>query len=202
MRGGFAIPKRTRGTGLRACLSYETLERVFTPVSRRQTILLVVSAVLFGTVFVNYAEYIVFAANPPNASVPPAYHLWLEVFYVIPFLSIVLFRGFYSLPFIYILGRIASLGNDFGYPIYAKFIAQSYNGSLLEWWIWMVGLGTGDRFSWIVRLPYATFQMTTELMGVNFVVRILLVTVFFFIAHKVRTKHSYTAHKNIQKLTK
>ncbi|MDI9644436.1 MAG: hypothetical protein QFX35_04360 [Candidatus Verstraetearchaeota archaeon] len=173
---------------MRITLSEDAIARIFTPVSRKQTFLLVIFAFLYGALFVNYAEYIVFTSNPPSASVPPAYHLWLEVFYMVPFFSMLLFRGIYSLPFVYVLGRIASFGNDFGYPVYAKFIAQSYTGSLLDWWVWMVGLGTSDRFSWIVRMPYATFQMTTELMGLNFVVRVLIVSAFFFVAHRVRAR--------------
>lgn len=164
------------------------LERVFRPVSRRQTLLLALLALAFGAFFVNYAEYSVFLNAPPDASPPPAYHLWLEVLYVLPFLSIALFRGACSLPFVYVLGRIASLGNDFGYPVYAKYIAHSYDGSISEWWIWMVGLGSDDKFSWVVNLPFVEYEMTSSLMGINLAVRLVLIASFFYIAHRVEAK--------------
>lgn len=152
---------------------------------RRQTALLALLALAFGALFVNYAEYSIFVNAPPAASPPYAYHLWLEVLYVLPFLSIVLFRGAFSLPFIYVLGRIASLGNDFAYPLYAKFIAHSYEGSISEWWIWMMGLGSDDKFSWAVNLPFVEYEMNSLLMGINLVVRLFVIFSFFYIAHRV-----------------
>lgn len=161
------------------------LERVFTPMGKRETALLALVALAFGALFVNYAEYSIFVNSPPAASPPYAYHLWLEVLYVLPFLSIALFRGASSLPFIYVLGRFASLGNDFAYPLYAKFIAHSYDGSISDWWIWMLGLGSDDKFSWAVNLPFVEYQMTSLLMGINLAVRLFVIVSFFYVAHKV-----------------
>jgi len=102
---------------------------------------------------------------------------------VVPFLTLILFRGPYSILFIYVLGRIASLANDFAYPLLAKYVYHGYDGSIMEWWIWIFGLGPDDRFSWIVKMPFVTYQMTSAIMGINLAVRILIISAFFLTAH-------------------
>ncbi len=164
--------------------------RIFTPVSKGQTALLVLAALAFGALFVNYIEYGVFAVLPADAIVPSMYHLWLEVLYVVPFLGIVMFGGPLSIAFVYVLGRITSLANDFAYPLYAKYIAQSYDGSVWEWWSWLSGFGSSDAFSWTVELPFFTFQMTSAMMGVNLIVRLVIIAGFFLAAHKVWSRQA------------
>jgi len=164
----------------------EFWRRVLTPVSVKQTALLALGALVFGALFVNYIEYGVFAILPADAVVPSMYHLWLEVLYVIPFLGILMFRGPLSLSFIYVLGRIASLGNDFAYPLYAKYIARSYDGSIWEWWGWLSGFGSNDAFSWTVELPFMEFQMTSAMMGINLATRLAIIAGFFIAARMIR----------------
>gem|GEM_PF-2272296 len=165
----------------------EFWRRIFIPVSGKQTALLALGALAFGAIFVNYIEYGVFAILPAGAVVPSMYHLWLEVLYIVPFLGIVMFRGPLSLAFIYTLGRITSLGNDFAYPLYAKYIAQSYDGSVWEWWGWLSGFGSNDAFSWTVELPFMEFQMTSAMMGINLAVRLAIIGGFFIMAHRIRS---------------
>jgi len=163
----------------------EFWRHVFTPVSRKQMALLALGALAFGALFVNYIEYGVFAVLPADAVVPSMYHLWLEVLYVAPFLVIAMFRGLPSLAFVYVLGRVASLGNDFAYPLYAKYIAESYDGNIWEWWSWLSGFGSSDAFSWTVELPFLTFQMTSAMMGVNLAARLAIIAGFFIAAREV-----------------
>lgn len=164
----------------------EFWRRVLTPVSVKQTALLALGALVFGALFVNYIEYGVFAILPADAVVPSMYHLWLEVLYIVPFLGIAMFRGPLSLSFIYVLGRIASLGNDFAYPLYAKYIARSYDGSIWEWWGWLSGFGSNDAFSWTVELPFMEFQMTSAMMGINLATRLAIIAGFFIAARMIR----------------
>ncbi len=156
------------------------LKDIFAPVNGRELIALLVFAIVYGAVFVNYIEYYVFSTALMNATVPPIYHIWLEFFYIMPFLTLVLFRGPLSIVIVYVLGRIASLANDFAYPLYAKYIFKDYDGSVIEWWGWLFGLGPEDRFSWIVKMGLVEYQMTSTIMAINLVVRLLIIAGFFF----------------------
>jgi len=154
------------------------LRGIFAPVSNREFAVLLVFSIVYGAVFVNYIEYYVFSTALINASVPPAYHIWLEIFYMVPFLTLVLFRKPLSIVLVYVLGRIASLANDFAYPIYAKYVFHDYDGWLIEWWAWLFGFGPEEKFSWIVKMGFVEYQMTSTIMAINLVIRLIIIAGF------------------------
>jgi len=43
-----------------------------------------------------------------------------RVLYIIPFIAIPVIRGPFSIVFVYVLGRIVILANDFAHPLYAS----------------------------------------------------------------------------------
>jgi hypothetical protein len=155
------------------------LRGAFAPVSNKELAVLLVFSVVYGAIFVNYIEYYIFSTALINASVPPAYHIWLEIFYTVPFLTLLLFRKPLSIVLVYVLGRIASLANDFAYPIYAKYVFHDYDGGLVEWWAWLFGFGPEEKFSWIVKMGFVEYQMTSTIMAINLVVRLVIIAGFF-----------------------
>jgi len=155
------------------------LRGIFAPVSNKELMILLAFSVIYGAIFVNYIEYYVFSTALINATVPPVYHIWLEFFYMMPFLTLVLFRKPLSIILVYVLGRIASLANDFAYPVYAKYVFHEYDGSLVEWWGWLFGFGPEDKFSWVVKMGLVEYQMTSTIMAINLVIRLLLIAGFF-----------------------
>lgn len=167
-----------------------SLGSIFAPIGRNKLIALLVFAIAYGAIFVNYIEYYVFSTALMNATVPPAYHVWLEFFYIMPFLTLLLFRGPLSILFVYVLGRITSLANDFAYPLYAKYVFKDYDGSLLDWWGWLFGLGPEERFSWIVKMGFVEYQMTSTIMAINLLVRLLIIAGFFLGYYYVTRKLS------------
>ena len=158
-------------------------KKAFNVVSLKELAWLTVFALLYGMFFVNFIDYWIFKY------VPPGYHLWLQLLYMVPYVTLIMTRGKFSIFLIGALGYVASFTNDLGYMFLAKYVFGAYQGDFIENIMWTFGVGGITRYDFLVRLPFGVeFMETSLIMLISFPIRIAPVGAFYYLFFRYNRK--------------
>ncbi|MDG6913520.1 MAG: hypothetical protein JRN35_10645 [Nitrososphaerota archaeon] len=131
---------------------------------------LITFAAFYGIIFVNWIDLFNGGAY---IYVVPAYHLWVILAYMIPFVVLLVIRGRKDWELALSLGLLASLGNDLGYFV----VGDAYFGfsvNLLDWYAHQFGLyGTTTLF--VFNGGFFSFDVPSWLMGAAIYARMAVV---------------------------
>ncbi len=142
------------------------------PSTKKQLTLvkLVVFALFYGFVDVNWVDL--------YYNRVPAYHIWLILTYMAPFMVLLVFQGLKDWQLALSLGILVSLVNDLGYYVSGDLLFR-FHEKLVPWLSGQLGF-QGGKFLFTFQGGLFTIRVTSYLMGASVYARIAVVVVILY----------------------
>ena len=131
---------------------------------------LVVFAIFYGFVNINWIDL--------YPSQVPAYHIWLILTYMAPFVVLLVFQGFKDWQLAFSLGLLVSLGNDLGY-YFSGDLLFGFHVKLIPWLSGQLGF-KGNTLLFTFQGGLFTIPVTSYLMGVSIYLRVAVVVAVLY----------------------
>ena len=142
------------------------------PSTRKQLTLvkLVVFAIFYGFIEVNWIDL--------YYNRVPAYHIWLILTYMAPFVVLLVFQGLKDWQLALSLGLLVSLMNDLGYYVSGDLLFR-FHVALVPWLSGQLGF-QGGKLLFTFQGGIFTIGVTSYLMGASVYARIAVVVVVLY----------------------
>jgi len=142
------------------------------PSTKKQLTLvkLVVFALIYGFVNVNWIDL--------YYNRVPAYHIWLILTYMAPFVVLLVFQGFKDWQLALSLGLLVSLVNDLGYYISGDLLF-GFHKALIPWLMGQLG-AQGNQILFVFQGGFFTIKVTSYLMGASVYLRMAAVVAILY----------------------
>jgi len=133
---------------------------------------LLVYSIIYGLIFINWIDLI------PKAY-GYGYHAWLILMYFMPFIVMVIIRGFENWEVAISLGLLSSLMNDLFYAPVGMLLGWVKGVDLAEWYKFQLGF-KGWEIGWYADFGVFRVPVYSWLMGLTIYLRIVAVTLLMW----------------------
>lgn len=142
------------------------------PSTKKQLMLvkLVVFALFYGFVNVNWIDL--------YYNRVPAYHIWLILTYMAPFVVLLVFQGLKDWQLAFSLGLLVSLVNDLGY-YFSGDLLFGFHKQLIPWLSGQLGF-QGNTLLFVFQGGVFTIPVTSYLMGASVYLRVAVVVAVLY----------------------